>query len=228
MVVTASLLKRREHAGPDGPARTMPSAPRGAWIREMSIRRTFGVAVVTAAGLASSACNLPLLHHQQQARVFIPPPPSPQPPKEPVPLLPAPPVAAMVLVSLPASLPTSVELGPPPPAPVKRPPPAPPKVQAIAPPPEPTVVIPPKLGQMFTPEQDREYKQALAESFARVDGALARLEGKHLTPEQSETADRIRTFRKQAEQTREQDLVTAVSLARRADLLAKDLLLRLP
>jgi len=32
----------------------------------------------------------------------------------------------------------------------------------------------------------------------------------------------------QAEQTREQDLVTAVNLARRADLLAKDLLERLP
>ena len=79
-----------------------------------------------------------------------------------------------------------------------------------------------------TPEQAREYNQALAESFARVDTALARLEGKPLTAEQSETADRIRTFRRQAEQAREQDLVTAVSLARRADLLAKDLLGRLP
>jgi hypothetical protein len=81
---------------------------------------------------------------------------------------------------------------------------------------------------MFTPAQEREYNQTLAESFARVDSALARLEGRQLTADQIRTADRIRTFRRQAEQAREQDLVTAVSLARRADLLAKDLLGHLP
>jgi hypothetical protein len=52
--------------------------------------------------------------------------------------------------------------------------------------------------------------------------------GKSLNGEQSEIADRIRTFEKQAEQAREQDLVTAVNLAKRADLLAQDLLQRLP
>jgi len=54
------------------------------------------------------------------------------------------------------------------------------------------------------------------------------VEGKNLTADQKATAERIRTFRKQAEQAREQDLMTAVILARRADLLAKDLLERLP
>jgi hypothetical protein len=197
-------------------------------VRRMGIRRNVGVAVAVAAGLASSDCNLTLMHHKQQARVFVPPPPPPRAEVEPTPPLPDPPQAEMVLASLPVPLPTNVELGPPPPAPVKRPPPAPPKVQATAPAPEPPTVVPPKLGQIFTPAQARQYNQALAESFARVDSALARLEGKHLTAEQSERADQIRTFRKQAEQTREQDLVTAVSLAKRADLLAKDLLLRLP
>jgi hypothetical protein len=52
--------------------------------------------------------------------------------------------------------------------------------------------------------------------------------GKNLNPAQSEILNRIRTFQKQAEEAREQDLVTAVSLARRADLLARDLLERLP
>jgi hypothetical protein len=61
-----------------------------------------------------------------------------------------------------------------------------------------------------------------------VNRALVIVEAKNLTPEQKEMAERIRTFRKQAEQAREQDLLTAVSLARRADLLAKDLLERLP
>jgi hypothetical protein len=201
-------------------------------MREMSIRRTVGVTLAMGAGLATWSCDVPLMHHRQQARVFIPPPPPPKPVKEPPPELPAAPQAAMVLVSLPVLTPPSgsvvVELGPPPPAPVKRPTPAPPKVQANAPLPEPPTVVPPKLGQMFTPAQAREYNQTLAESFARVDSALARLEGRQLTADQSQTADRIRTFRKQAEQARENDLVTAVSLARRADLLAKDLLGRLP
>jgi len=201
-------------------------------MREMSIRRTVGVTLAMVAGLATWSCDGPLMHHRQQARVFIPPPPPPKPVKEPPPELPAAPQAAMVLVSLPVLTPASgsvvVELGPPPPAPVKRPTPAPPKVQANAPLPEPPTVVPPKLGQMFTPAQAREYNQTLAESFARVDSALARLEGRQLTADQSQTADRIRTFRKQAEQARENDLVTAVSLARRADLLAKDLLGRLP
>jgi hypothetical protein len=52
--------------------------------------------------------------------------------------------------------------------------------------------------------------------------------GKALNAEQSEIAERIRTFQKQAEQARDQDLVTAVNLARRADLLAQDLVERLP
>jgi hypothetical protein len=43
-----------------------------------------------------------------------------------------------------------------------------------------------------------------------------------------DVADRVRTYLSQAEQARDQDLVTAVNLARRADLLAKDLFERLP
>jgi hypothetical protein len=88
--------------------------------------------------------------------------------------------------------------------------------------------IAPRLAQMYTPEEFRENTRALEESLGRVNRALAIVEGKNLTAEQKEVAERIRTFRKQAEQAREQDLLTAVSLARRADLLAKDLLERLP
>ena len=81
---------------------------------------------------------------------------------------------------------------------------------------------------MFTPEELRDNTRTLEESLDRVNRALAIVEGKNLTADQKEIAERIRTFRKQAEQAREQDLLTAVSLARRADLLAKDLLERLP
>jgi len=88
--------------------------------------------------------------------------------------------------------------------------------------------VAPKLAQMFTPEERRENTRTLDESLDRVNRALLIVEGKNLTADQKEIAERIRTFRKQAEQAREQDLLTAVSLARRADLLAKDLLERLP
>ena len=52
--------------------------------------------------------------------------------------------------------------------------------------------------------------------------------GKNLNAELTQMVSRIQTFQMQAEQTREQDLVTAVNLARRADLLAQDLIKRLP
>jgi len=74
----------------------------------------------------------------------------------------------------------------------------------------------------------RDNNRTLDDSLERVSRNLASIEGKNLTTEQKETLERIRTFKKQAEQVREQDLMTAVILARRADLLAKDLLEHLP
>lgn len=64
--------------------------------------------------------------------------------------------------------------------------------------------------------------------MGNVKRALTMVQGRNLTPEQKDIARLVETFLKQAEQAREQDLVTAVNLARRADLLAKDLLERLP
>jgi hypothetical protein len=103
--------------------------------------------------------------------------------------------------------------------------PAPPKPPGTDKPVDPNQ---PRLGQIFTPEQWRDYNRTLDESLDRVRRALEVLDGKKLNAEQKETRNRIRTFQKQAEQARQQDLVTAVNLARRADLLAKDLVERLP
>jgi len=86
----------------------------------------------------------------------------------------------------------------------------------------------PRLGQIFTAEQLRDYNRTLEESLDRVRRVLGRVAGRNLNPEQSDIVSRIQTFQKQAEQAREQDLVTAVNLARRADLLAQDLVKRLP
>lgn len=86
----------------------------------------------------------------------------------------------------------------------------------------------PKLAQILTPEESRRNTQELEQYTESVRRALTKVAGRNLTPEQKDIAERVQTYLKQAEQAREQDLVTAVNLARRADLLAKDLLERLP
>jgi hypothetical protein len=117
---------------------------------------------------------------------------------------------------------------PPPPRPPtpRNPPPA--KAAAPIQQPPPDIPPPPKITQIFTADQRRELNRAVDESLDRVRKALETLGRKNLAGDQNDVVELIRTFQKQAEQAREQDLVTAVSLARRADLLAKDLLQRLP
>jgi hypothetical protein len=85
-----------------------------------------------------------------------------------------------------------------------------------------------RLSQILTPEESRRNTQELEQYTESVKRALARVQGRNLTPEQKDIAERVQTYLTQAEQAREQDLVTAVNLAKRADLLAKDLLERLP
>lgn len=190
-------------------------------------RLIFGI---FALSLATTSC----LRQRTPPRAFTPPPTHTRPkvPDQVPTLAQAPQIAAnpasTVAPQLPSLTPETMPEVPEAPKRVARrptPPVAPAKPPVVAPP-EPAAT--PKLAQMFTPEELRENTRALDESLDRVNRALAIVEGKNLTPEQKETAERIRTFRKQAEQAREQDLLTAVSLARRADLLAKDLLERLP
>ncbi len=85
-----------------------------------------------------------------------------------------------------------------------------------------------RLSQILTPEEFRRNTQDLEKYTESVKSRLAKVVGKGLTPEQKDIAERVQTYLTQAEQAREQDLVTAVNLARRADLLAKDLVDRLP
>jgi hypothetical protein len=192
------------------------------------MRKTRLIFGIFALSLASTSC----LRQKTQARVFTPPPTRAQPQvTEGIPDLPDAPRIAVDEASIaPPPLPENPDLtNEIPEAPkriARRPAPAitPPKPVA----PGPVTPVAPKLAQMLTPEELRENTRALDESLDRVNRALSVVEGKSLTADQKAEAERIRTFRKQAEQAREQDLLTAVSLARRADLLAKDLLERLP
>ena len=182
--------------------------------------------LVLALSLGSTSCWF-----RKSPRVFIPPPAQPQPAIVAAPEVPAAPeIDVNATVAPPPDLPnaTMPSAPPPPPPPPRRPATA--TAPRTAPPPAPTPETPPlpKLGQIFTAAQLREYNQTLDQSLERVRRALAIASGKNLNAAQSEIVNRIRTFQRQAEQAREQDLVTAVNLARRADLLARDLLERLP
>jgi hypothetical protein len=117
-------------------------------------------------------------------------------------------------------------------------PPAPAKPASAKPakpaPPQPVVVetappaAPPKAVAIFTAEELRQMNQELDERLGNVRRALARTEGKTLSPELAMIANSARSFMLQAEQARSLDLVTAVNLAKRADLFAMDLVQRLP
>jgi len=173
--------------------------------------------------LASASCT-----HHRQARVFVPPPSQPRPfvlpPKPDLPE--APQIEAKTEAEIPPDSFSTIPVLPPPPAPPRRPP----VVAAPKPVPPPPVAEPPspRLSQIFTADQLREYNRTLDESLTRVRTVLAVAGGRKLTPQQTEMVARIRTFLQQAEQARQQDLVTAVNLARRADLLARELSGSLP
>jgi hypothetical protein len=187
--------------------------------------------LILALSLGATSC---WIRKPATPRVFVPPPLAAKPtvattlPEIP----PAPEIDVQPESAPPEGVPaaTMPTAEPPPPPPRRTPPP----VRATAPPPPPPVIPPdppqpaPRLGQIFTAEQLRENNRALEESLDYVRKVLVSVAGRNLNPELTQMVSRIQTFQKQAEQAREQDLVTAVNLARRADLLAHDLVKRLP
>jgi len=86
----------------------------------------------------------------------------------------------------------------------------------------------PRLGEMLSPEELREHTRNYDYSLRETQRMLAQILKRNLTADQSQSAARIRTFLAQAEELRRSDLVAAVNLARRAELLARDLLGQLP
>ncbi len=189
---------------------------------------TIGVfpAVIVLSALCSSC------FFQKKPVVFTPPPPQAKPriPTEVV-RLPAPPEIGgnpnlPPDVPAPGLIVVRGDVAPPPerPAPRRNPNPTPAHIT-----PAPAVTetpAPPRLGPVFTPDQRRAYTRTLDESLERVRRALEFLATRNLNAEQADVREKISTFQKQAEQAREQDLVLAVNLAKRADLLAQDLVAR--
>ena len=132
--------------------------------------------------------------------------------------------APKVPVPVPAPQPGGIQPPPAPapaPAPKKTPPPKP-AARSNTPPAAP--VPPPQIQEIISGEQRRQYESEFSESVARADTALKRASARTLDASQRNTADRIRTFLEQANSARDNDISTALQLARRADLLGQELL----
>jgi hypothetical protein len=168
---------------------------------------------------------------KKKAKVFTPPPiysTAPAPPANPQP----------VVMTPPPEIDPNVEPGVEPvvagttlpPAPVKPLPPKtipakPPVTVEVTPPP---VVPAPKPGTIFSVAERQRMNQDIDQSLGKVRAALAKVEGKSLSADLSATANNARAAMLNAEQTRVQDLVTAVILAKRAESYATELVQRLP
>jgi hypothetical protein len=175
-----------------------------------------------AAGLSSCAHKTPLAFNPPPVTAKAPPliPPAPE--------IASPPEVAFepVVFDFPRQSDPGSRFPAPPPARAPRPVANIPKPQ---PAPNETPSAPPlRLTQILTPEESRKNNQELDQYTESVRKTLAKVGGRNLSPDLKDLAERAQTLLTQAEQARDQDLVTAVSLAKRADLLAKDLVGRLP
>jgi len=129
----------------------------------------------------------------------------------------------------PPAPPALQQTKPAPPAAKKKtsPPPAAPQPPqpAVQPQPQPSAAPPPpQLGEILSAGQRRQYEAEYAQSLSRARSALQKTSGKSLNQAQRETVERIRTFIRQAEESKGRDLATALQLVRRADVLGQDLL----
>jgi hypothetical protein len=81
----------------------------------------------------------------------------------------------------------------------------------------------PRLGVLLSRAEQRSYNTAIDEAIQRTENNVKKLAGRRLSQDQSVNLQRVQAFLQQARQARGSDLVTARSLAQRADTLAQDL-----
>ncbi len=81
----------------------------------------------------------------------------------------------------------------------------------------------PQLTHLLSDEQRRRYASEIEQRLANIQRYLEQLANRALNEEGMLMLDRVRAFMRQAQEARASDLVTALSLARRAEVLAADL-----
>jgi len=150
-------------------------------------------------------------------------------PPQPTPPPPLPPQSGPSVTPPPQ---TAAKIPPPPPkqnkrhkknheAPVPAPEPAPAQQAAAAPPPQ--AAAPVQLSQVLSDDQRRDYEAHIHDSLDSANRNLSSIGNRQLTPQQETLRSQVLSFISQAQEARKTDLVTARSLAERADLLSKDL-----
>jgi hypothetical protein len=82
----------------------------------------------------------------------------------------------------------------------------------------------PQLGEILSGAQRQQVETEMTGHLNRAREILTRAARATLNSAQVETRERVRTFIQQAESARARDPKTALELARRADVLAQDLL----
>ncbi len=186
-------------------------------------------ALLLAILLAAPSCSW----FRRKAKTPAPPAPAPPVAAKPAPEPPQLPVPPPVEQSTAGTPPASTVITP-------TPPPGKPPVQekktaaskpAARPHPPSTVELPPaephtappQLMQILTPAEQRFYSARVNESLRRARRNLDAAMRRKLTADQQRIAERIRVFLAQADEARARDLVTAHSLATRADVLAQEL-----
>ncbi len=184
-------------------------------------------ALVLAGSLATQGCLFG--GGKKPPKVFVPPPvyaKDPAPVRKPGEMPPLPASGEAVQPDVDPVVAVAPNLPPPPPKPVapKPPAPKPPVVVEVTPTPPPA----PKPAPVFSAAERQRMNQEIDQSLGKVRAALARAEGRNLAADLTTLASQARAFMLNAEQTRVQDLVTAVSLAKRAESFATELVQRLP
>jgi hypothetical protein len=81
----------------------------------------------------------------------------------------------------------------------------------------------PQLGDIVTPDQQRQLNAAIDQSLSRAQASLATIAKRELSKDQKGLVEQIRNLMQQAQASRKSDLPGAKSLAQRAEVLAKDL-----
>ncbi|HYL34669.1 MAG TPA: hypothetical protein VEV17_02010 [Bryobacteraceae bacterium] len=185
--------------------------------------------------VSASAC------HRRQVRVPSPPQPSapaassPSTPEQPPEAAPAQPAPTQPAPTQPApAQPAPAQPAPAQPSPSSTPSPVPrrPRPPAGTPAPQPSqgpanpappAAPAPRLGQVLTPEQQKEYNGAIDQSLERAQGSLRAIGNRQLSAEQRASLEEIQNFIRQAQATRASDLPGARRLAERAEVLARNL-----
>ena len=170
--------------------------------------------------------------HTKQVAVPLPPPPATTQPASPPP---QPAAASSQPASSPATTTHPQEQSPyqvnkpPQPVPAAKKPtrtataPAPaPSAPAPAGPPTPAAPAP-KLGDILTPDEQKQYSAAIDQSLSRAQTSLNSIGGRQLKSDQQAEVEQIRNFMQQAQATRGSDPAGAKSLSERAEVLARDL-----